>query len=140
MVDTNALVTKWLRNIPALTSLLPTRGTTNSIYAVSLPPKFSPSDGPAITIMANGGLSHPEINDLIQPRLQIKVWADVLQYEIARQVYGVLFDSIHGKGNITISGAGTIMSCYEITPPQDLADPDMEWATVISFYQLIARS
>jgi hypothetical protein len=144
MVDPNALLALWFRSIAAITTLLPNRNNTNSIYAVELPPKFDPSLGPAITIMASGGFSNPEIPTIIRPRMQIKIWGDVLAVEAVRAVYSAMYDSINGMGNIKIvNGAtpvGTILSCCEVTPPQDLSDPDTDWATVVSFYELIARS
>jgi fructose-1,6-bisphosphatase len=72
--------------------------------------------------------------------MQITVWDNVGQAQRARQVYSALYDAIDGKGNIAINGVGTIMSCYEVQPPQDLTDPETDWATVVSFYELFARS
>lgn len=140
MVDPNALVVTWLRTIAAITALLPDRNGTKSIYAVELPPKFDPAAGPAITITANGGISNPEITTIIRPRIQIKIWGDVLAFEAVRAVYSAMYDVINGAGNITIPAVGVILSCCEVSLPQDLSDPDTDWATVVSFYELFARS
>lgn len=140
MVDPNALVAVWLRSLNLLPNILPARGGTGSIYAVNLPPDFVITDGPTILVAARTGTSQTEISGIIQPRMQITVWDNVGQAQRARQVYSALYDAIDGKGNIAINGVGTIMSCYEVQPPQDLTDPETDWATVVSFYELFARS
>jgi|SRR4051812_20808461 hypothetical protein len=140
MVDPNNLFVAWLRSLPSVTGLLPQRGTTNSIYAYGLPDKIDMTEGEAISIDLSGGVSNSEVSTVIRPRFAVKVWGDVLRFEQAHTVHSAMYDAINGVGNVKIPNVGTILMCNELTPPQDLTDPDTEWVTVLSFYELIARS
>jgi len=139
MVDVNSLLASWLRTIAALVQVLPARGDTQSVYAVDLPSDFDPTLGPAIVVDAEGGLSEPEVQGIANVRFQVRILADVGEAMLARSVYSALYDNCNGKGNVSLAGIGTILSFYEITPPQELSDPDVHWATLIVFFQMIAR-
>lgn len=138
MVDTNSLLRDWLLSLPSVTSLLGTNAN-GSVYCGDLPEHFDPSLGPGIQIFTAGGTPHPEITALVDDRKQIKVWADVEQYQLARQVYGAIRDQIHGASGVDRAAKGYVVRCIEVTSGQDITDPDNGWATVVSFYQLMAR-
>lgn len=138
MVDPNLLLVSWLRQ--AAFAQLAARGTTGSIYAVDLPDDIDiVVGGPAVVVCGRGGKSQTEVPDLINPRMQIDIWDDVFQNARVRAIYSAIAAFINGKGNINIASVGTIISCYEITPPQDMSDPNTGFARITAFYELFAR-
>jgi hypothetical protein len=140
MVDTNVLIRKWILSAASITSLLGTNAN-GSVYCGDLPEGFDPALGPAIQIVCSGGpVPHSEILSIVDERMQIRVWAGIEQYQLARQIYGAVRDLIHGATGITPAGQnGTVIRCLEVVPGQNITDPDTGWATVLAFYQLMAR-
>lgn len=138
MVDVNLLLRKFLLSQTSVTDLLGTNAN-GSIYSSSdLPEHFDPSLGPAIQIFRSGGMSHEEILPLINARMQIRTWADVGKKKLAADVYGRIFDVLHGATGLVFA-EGTIMSALEVTGPQEMTDPDTAWVAVNSFYTVMAR-
>lgn len=140
MVDANALLRAWILSSTAITTIVGNGNLNGGVYCVDLPEKFDPKLGPGITIARRGGQSHCEISGLVDARMQVKVWTDVEQYELAGRLYSAIYDWIHGGTGVTMNGLGTVVRCIEVTPGQDLDDPDTGWSTIVSFYQLMARA
>lgn len=138
MVDTNILLRDWLLSSTGITSLLGTNGN-GSIYCGDLPEHFDPLLGPGITIHSVGGVAHTEILSLVDERKQIRVWAGIEKYQLARQVYLAIKSLIHGQTSVDFGADGRVVRCIEAVPGQDVTDPDTGWATVLTFYQLMAR-
>lgn len=138
MVDAALLVREHLLNQPAVVALLGTN-LNGSIYAAAdLPEHFDPKLGAAIQIFRSGGASHDEITVLVNARVQVRVWADVERYQLASDVYSAINDTLHGVTGVTLDD-GTILSALEVTGPQEITDPDTGWATINSFYAVMAR-
>jgi len=149
MIDANLLLRTWLLSTvvngqpnPVLPVL-----QTNRIFAGHLPQGLDPKTGPVIVVRTGGGTAsatgggsaHPEIPGLIKPRMQITVWADVDQWQVARAVYGAIFDWLHQQTNVDFGVLGTVLSCLEDTEGQDVSDPHTGYATVVSFWSLAIR-
>jgi hypothetical protein len=138
MIDTNLLLRDWLLSSSSITSLLGTNAN-GSIYCGDLPEKVDPSLGAVIQIQGVGGTPHTEVLPMADDRKQIRIWANVGQYKLARQIYGAVRDLIHGGQNVDFGADGHVIRCIEVTSGQDVTDPDTGWATVLAFYQLMAR-
>lgn len=138
MVDVAILVREHLLNQAAVTSLLGAN-LNDSIYAASdLPEHFDPSLGLAIQVFRSGGTSHTEITEIVNARVQLRIWAGQEQYLQAAELYGACHDALHGATGVTLPD-GTILSALETTGPQEMTDPDSSWATINSFYAVMAR-
>lgn len=133
MVDTNVLVRQYLLQNSTLLALL-------GPYQVMghLPEKFNPLSGPIVVVNTEGGNAHPEIPIQTQ-RVKIRVWAGVDGYQIARQVYGVVHDWLHGQNDLDFGDFGTILASIETVTGQDITDPDSGWATVLAYYDVTVR-
>jgi hypothetical protein len=145
MVDANILVASFLRITDANNklnppTLLPVRGTTGSIYTVDLPEEFDPTLGPAVVVASRGGISNPDLSQIIRRRMQVDVWGAPDQYKLVGAAYAALYDWAHSKDNVTINNVGTLMVFNELVPPQDLSDQDTGWVHLVAFYELVARS
>lgn len=140
MMDTNILLRKWILANASVTVLLgvpPNAG--GGVYVGDLVKGFDPVNiGPGITITNVGGVTDPEM-PIFDDRKQVRIWAGVEQGMLARQVYSAVRSLIHGKTNIAIPNTGYIMRCLEAVAGQDVTDPDTGWATVLGFFQLMAR-
>lgn len=139
MIDANELLRAWILSSGAVTTLVGTGNANEGVYCGDLPEKFDPKLGPGVQIRREGGLGSSEIPGLIDARMRVRVWADVEEYDVASQVYGAIYDLIHGSTDLT-NDFGTVVRCIEITSPQDLTDPDTGWSTVIGFFSLMAHS
>jgi hypothetical protein len=138
VVDAAVLVRQFLLNQPLVLAFLGTN-TNQSIYAAAdLPEHFNPKLGPGIQIFRSGGSSHSEILVLVNARVQVRVWADQEQYQVAADVYSAINDTLHGATNIVLPD-GVMMSALETMGPQEMTDPDTGWAAVNSFYAVMAR-
>lgn len=138
MVDTNTLLREWLLSSSSITSLLGTNAA-GSIYCGDLPEGVDPALGAAIQIQTAGGTPHNEVLPMLDDRKQIRIWANVGQYKLARQIYGAVRDLIHGGQSVDFGADGHVIRCIEVTSGQDVTDPDTGWATVLAFFQLMAR-
>jgi hypothetical protein len=137
LVDVAVLIREHLLNQAEVTALLGTN-LNGSIYcAADLPEHFDPKLGPAIQLVRSGGGSHDEITVLVNARVQVRVWADVEQYQLASNVYGAINDTLHGVTMVSLAD-GVILSALEATGPQEMSDPDTGWAAVNSFYAVMA--
>jgi len=139
MVDTNALVRAWLLSINAITTLLGTDNVNGGIYCGDLPESFTPANSPAIQILSSGGSQHPEITVINDDKKMIRVWANVNDYLTAHKLDALISSTMHGATNLDFSALGYVMRCQEIIAAQDVTDPDTGWATVVSFYNVMAR-
>lgn len=118
-----------------------TQDNIERIYCVSLPLKFNPEEGYAILLQCEGGNTHPEVNGLDTLRFQVRVWGKVRDFEGVRLIYQAIKDWAHGKQKMSFAEVdGSILSCLEVVPGQDVTDPETGWATVVSFYELTIRN
>ena len=138
-VDTHLLVRNWLLSVSQITAMVGTGNINNGIYCGDLPESFTPSSGLGIQILASGGSSHPEILTVDDDKKMIRVWAGKNEYLKAHQLYTLIKSALHGATNLDFSASGYVMRCLEIIAAQDVTDPETGWATVVSFYNLMAR-
>jgi hypothetical protein len=138
VVDANLLVREFLLSQTAVTSLLGTNANGSIYCGYDLPEHFDPELGPAIQVFRVGGSSHTEITQLVDARVQVRVWADVEKPLLASEVYGAINDVLHGLCQATLA-AGTIIRALEVTAPQEMTDPDTAWVAVYAFYEVMAR-
>ena len=149
MTDANLLLRTWLltASINAVPNPVLAVLTNPNIYAGHLPPGVDTSIDPAIVIRGGGGTAsatgggsaHPEI-PLIRPRMQITAWCGPNQFQLARQIYGAIFDWLHGKTRVDFGVAGFVLSCLEETEGQDVTDIHTGFATVVSYWNLQLRA
>jgi hypothetical protein len=139
-VDTGILVRAWLLGQSSITSLLGTN-QGGSIYAApDLPKNFDPSLGAGIQIFTAGGPPpHSEIPTIVDEKIQVKIWANVEQYTLAKTVYLAVQTVMRGACGVDLNPNGFVIRCLELTPGQEITDPDTGWATVLAFYLLMAR-
>src|SRR6266702_2194621 len=145
MIDRDALLRFWL--LDATGPVVALLGTPDrSIFVGSLPEKYDPrqtGQGMAIVIRAGGsGLSrmtgggaHPEI-PLINPRMQITVWAGENESDRAHTVDRAIMDWINRRENVNLGQFGYVLWCESDGLGQDHKDPQTKFATVVSFWQL----
>ena len=138
MADSNKILRQYLLQSSDLTTLLGTANAFGGVYVGDLPEHFDPKRGPCVQITGAGGRPNPEIPPLSDDRKQVRVWADVEQYQLARQVYAAVAAQINGKDNVKLS-SGYLMRSIAVTAGQDVTDPETGWATVIAFYQVMVR-
>jgi hypothetical protein len=166
MIDANVLVRTWLltpsltiegqlvvNQVPLLLQSLFTPGAPppnddplKRIYAGHLRPGFDPNFGPALVVRVGsgttagtgGGAAHSEL-PIVMPRMQLTAWANVSQYDIARQLYAAAYDWMQRRNGIDLGGAGYILSCLEQVEGQDVDDPHTGFATVFGFWKLMLR-
>lgn len=131
MVDVNILLRSWLLQNPTLFGMM------QGVYISDLPEKFDPANGPGIVIAHRGGNTHSEIPTLLNPRIQIAVWANKWEYKKARDVYGLVHDTIVGQ-TVDLGAPGKIISVVEAMHGQDLTDPDTGWCTVVGMFLIEA--
>jgi hypothetical protein len=117
-----------------------------SVFAGHLPEQYNPKQtghGLAIVVtvggsgMTVGGVAHTEI-PIIDPRMQVKVWAGNNEFVRARQLDGAIFDWIHAKTSLDFSGIGFVLSSLNQVLGQDITDPS-GLVTVVSWYHLTLR-
>lgn len=90
---------------------------------------------PAITIDIQTGRSDPQVPIYNPAVFIVRVWAPKQQNSLARSVYGLLRDGLHGKTHVTTT-TGHIIYCHENQPGQDLTDFDTEIASVLSYWSV----
>src|SRR5437879_217081 len=138
MVDVAVLGREFLLTQPAVIAVLGTN-RDGSIYAADdLPEHYDPKLGAAIELSRSGGISPLEIPQIVNGRLQLRVWADQEKYQLASDVYGAVRDSLHGANNIALD-EGYLLSAYEVTGPQEMTDPETGWVSANAFYLIMAR-
>jgi hypothetical protein len=163
MVDPNLLLRTWLLTPvvslptvgllanPVLQALAATNPITpwpaTPIFAGHLPEKYDPrqtGNGMAIVVRVGGsgtttgGVAHTEI-PIIDPRMQIIVWAGLNEYQLARSVDRAIFDWIHAKAPLDFGDVGFVINSLNQVLGQDINDPKSGLATVVSFYHLTLR-
>ena len=113
------------------------------VFAGKLPELYNPKQaghGLAIVVTVggsaptDGGVAHPEI-PIIDPRMQVRVWAGNYEFVRARQLDGAIYDWIHGKTALVFSGIGFVLSALNQVLGQDMTDPS-GLVTVVSWYHL----
>lgn len=110
-----------------------------NVYGGALPEHFDPTSNPALVLSIAGGRTHSEM-PLQDAVVQVKVWAGVNQFVLARSAYNAVFNALHGQTNVSFGSNGRLVSCLEAMPAQEVYDPDSGWATLVSHYQVIAVS
>jgi len=138
MVDVAVLVREFLLVQPSVTAILGTN-RDGSIYAADdLPEHFDPKLGAAIQLSRAGGISPAEIPQMVNGRLQLRIWADQEKYQLVSDVYGAVRDSLHGTTNAALD-EGFLLSALEVTGPQEMTDPETGWVSINAFYLVMAR-
>jgi hypothetical protein len=162
LVDPNNLLRTWML-LPSVT-LPPPDGTTlfnpilqvfqqntpaetwpggPPVFAGKLPEQYNPRQaghGLAIVVSVSGsgatdgGVAHPEI-PIIDPRMQVKVWAGDYEFLRARQLDCAIYDWIHGKTALVFSGIGFVLTSLNQVLGHDLTDPS-GLVQVVSYYHL----
>ncbi len=108
-------------------------------YGGSLPIGYDPTGNPAVVVTVKGGSSHSEM--LLQKfSLQVKVWGGVNEFVASRYVSFNVAQIAHGVNNKNGGQFGTTVACVETAPGQEVVDPDSGWTSVISTFELLARS
>jgi hypothetical protein len=163
MVDPNLLLRTWLLTTqlpqpdgsiltnPVLAALAATPKTApwpiTPIFAGHLPEGYdSRQTGNGIAIVVrvggsgttSGGVAHPEI-PIIDPRMQISVWAGTNEYQLARVVDRAIFDWIHAKSAVDFGDIGHVLVSLNQVIGQDINDVSSGLATVVSYYHLTLR-
>lgn len=136
-MDSNVLLRKWILSKPSITALLGTN-VGGSVYIGDLVKGYNPDLGLAVQIINVGGQTEPE-TFISNDRKQVRVWGGVEKGLDCKQLYLEIRKQIHGATNVAVPGAGYVMSCLEAVSGQDITDPDTGWATVLGFFQLMAR-
>jgi hypothetical protein len=138
MVNALVLIRQYLLTQATVTNLLGTNKDGSVYAAPDLPEHYDAAKGACVQLFRMGGTTHPEITELVEPIVHIRVWADQQKYKLASDVYGAVHDVLHGANEITLS-SGTIISAIEATGPTELTDPDSSWVMINSSYQVMAR-
>jgi hypothetical protein len=150
--DANLLVRTWL-----LTPFLAIdgEGVTNPVldligpdrvWAGALPEGFDPGAGPGITVvrggsgMTSGGRPNPEIPDLVSAHVQIRVWAELNEFQVANTIYLAIREWMHARNNIVFEDIGYLMQSVEVVEGMDVRDPETGFATVICFFDLLLHN
>jgi len=87
--------------------------------------------------VTSGGVAHTEI-PIIDPRMQVTVWAGNNLFELARSLDTAIFDWIHAHSAIDFGNLGYVISALNQVLGQDITDPS-GLATVVSWYHLTLR-
>src|SRR5438477_13151713 len=116
MIDGDSLLRAWL-----LGPLSPVVGLVGGIFVGALPEKYDPrqsgqgmaivirSGGSGVSRMSGGG-AHAEI-PLINPRMQITVWAGENESQLAHTVDRAMFDWLHGRESVNLGDFGLVLWC-----------------------------
>jgi hypothetical protein len=110
-----------------------------NIFGDTLPEHYDPTSNPAIVVSLKAGAGHAEISTIMEVDLQVKCWAGINQFATALAVYGAVYDAIHSKSMASVAGQATVLTCYEGSTAQPMADPDTGWATSVGSFHLILR-
>jgi hypothetical protein len=134
VVDPDIIVRRWLLGSTNVTALLGTN-QSGSVYCGDLPERFDPEFGPGIQINTWSGAGHEEIKEIVEPRLQIKVWTRPNAQKLARAVFRAVYDVLHGASMVDFGDDGRVLTCQAQDLGQDVSDPDTGWTTVVGFFQ-----
>lgn len=116
------------------------------IFAGHLPENYSPKmegNGLAIVVrvggsgVTSGGVANSEM-PLIDPRMQVTVWAGNNLFELARKLDGAIFDWVHARAPVDMGQYGFVQNSLNQVLGQDITDPS-GLATVVSWYHLTLR-
>lgn len=99
---------------------------------------FRPADGPGIAIAMEGGTAHQEI-PIQTARIKIRICGDANQFVRVNEVYRAVHEWLHGINLVSVGGDGFIIACQAASLATDFTDPDVAWATSISFFSITAR-
>jgi hypothetical protein len=134
VTDSTQLVINHLLGDSGLTTLL---GGQN-VFGGPIPEKFNPNIQPCVTIDTEGGQPHPEV-PIAAARVKVKVWAGRNQGVLARQVDIKVSARLHGQNMIDLAPDGFIIIAQQTVLGQAGIDPELEYATVLSFYEITSR-
>lgn len=130
--DANVLLVRWLKE--AL--------DTTRVSAIVLPEwrpdtndGFRPQDGPWVVVSRRGGDAHSEA-PLVNPSMQVRVWAGVDQFDVASARSLEVFQAIHQQDHVDFDNDGYVIAARQEGGDQDVPDSDTGFATVLSFYEL----
>jgi|SRR5579864_218913 len=134
MVDPVTAVLGWLKADSGIATLVGT-----NVFAPALPEGFSLESGVnAIVVRRRGGPRHPEIPALVRPSIAVECWS--LDSVVARQIYGLVSDKIHGSTSIDLGANGFIILAQEEVGGQDIFDPVTHWPMTFGYFRLIIRA
>lgn len=134
MIDPLQLVRQWLlasSSVQAIAGL--------NVFNEFLPEHYDPTSNPAVVISLKGGSGHSEITKLKDVEVQIKCWAGVNQFILARSLYGAVYDTMHGQQMVSFAGYGTVTYSHELNQSASIADPDVFWAGALGSFKLQVR-
>lgn len=97
------------------------------------------NDRPALVVTVKAGQTHSEM-PTAKFQMQVTAWAGINQFALARRASYDAWTAVRDIQNVDYGADGFIITLYETTPGQQVTDPDTGWATVISTYELQARS
>lgn len=137
MVDHNLLVIERLNSVSALTSILGSFGVVGGELPEKFDPESAPATSPIVVVCREGGTPF-ENAPVKTARMKVRVWAGINQFVKANQVYAQVFEALHGITSVQLAD-GFIIHANETESGQDLTDPDTQWATVLSYYEVTAR-
>lgn len=115
-----------------------------NVYGGQLPEHYNPEasttaepggDGPAITLLVKGGLTHPEM-PLQAVDVQVKVWAGNNANFIARSIYNRCFQVLHGLCMVAAGSAGLVKAILATVPGVDDVDPDTGWTVCLGAFNV----
>ena len=129
----------WLRAsapVQAVAGTLPDGSA--AVFGEVLPEHYDPTGNPALVVSLKSGERHAEVLPLLEAFIQVKSWAGVNQYVLARQLAGAVSDTMHGAYAVTGPYGGTVNGCFETLAPVGEVDPDAHWATMRAEYKIQA--
>jgi hypothetical protein len=118
-----------------------------AIFAGQLPEKYDPrqtGNGMAVVVrvggsgLTTGGVAHPEM-PIIDPRMEVIVWAGINEFETARSVDRAIFDWIHGKASLDFGDIGFVLTSLNQVLGQDIPDAKTGLSMIVSWYHLTLR-
>lgn len=136
MVDPLRIVQRWLLGSSSVTALLGTNDNGSIYGGGDLPEGFDPKLGPCVQFFVASGTSAPELTKEIMPRMAVKCWANVNEYQVARNLFAAVHDVMHGATMVDFGDDGRLLSCQVATQGQELTDPDTSWVCVFGFFVL----
>lgn len=138
MIDPLKIVQTWLLGTSSVTALLGTSPGGGVYGGGDLPEHFNPSLGPCVQIYVAGGTNHEEIKIEVMPRIAVKCWANVNEYQLARALYRAVYDTMHGANMVDFGDDGRVLGCQSVSQGQEITDPDVSWVSVLGYFELDA--
>jgi len=134
MIDPLQLVRQWLLASNAVQAI-----AGLDVFCEVMPEHYDPTSNPCVVLSIKGGAGHPEIAPISSQEIQVRCWAGINQFVLARSLYGACYDTLHSKSMITFVGFGTVLTSYEMSTGSTLVDKDEGWATINAAYAMQFR-